>query len=54
MSAATPAQIKEQAQAITTLAEAIAEGKIDGPLYAAAQRLDDMVDTLIAWIGDDR
>jgi hypothetical protein len=51
---ATEAQINEQANAIATLAASIANGTLIGPRYAAAKRLRDMVDTLEAWVGDDR
>lgn len=51
---ATPDQIREQAQAIATLAEAIANGTLVGPRYAATRRLLDMTVTLSHWIGDDR
>lgn len=51
---ATNQQIVEQSQAISRLADAIANDTIVGPKYAAIKRLADMVDTLAAWVGDDR
>lgn len=47
-------QIADLARHIASKAEAIADGTLQGPRYAAVQNLRDSVDTLAAWIGDDR
>jgi hypothetical protein len=44
----------EQARAISTLADSLADGTVIGPRYAAVQRLAEMVKTLEAWTPDDR
>ncbi|QAY06660.1 hypothetical protein SEA_COOKIES_136 [Mycobacterium phage Cookies] len=54
MSEATEVQIAELAAVVAAQAEAIAEGKVVGPRYAAVKRLQGNVETLTAWIGDDR
>jgi hypothetical protein len=51
---ATPQQIVEQARAIEAQAKALADGTVTGPRYAAVKRLQDNIETLAAWIGDDR
>lgn len=51
---ATETQIQELAETIATHATAIAEARVQGPLYAAVRRLEDNVDTLKQWVGDDR
>jgi hypothetical protein len=51
---ATPEQIKELAATIAGQAQAIADGTATGVLYAHVRRLEDNVQTLKAWIGDDR
>lgn len=45
---------REQAEGIATLAQAIADGAVKGPVYAAVARLVDQVNTLKAWTEDDR
>lgn len=50
-SKATPEQIAELARTIETQANAIAEGRVVGPVRAAVSRLVDNVDTLAAWTG---
>lgn len=52
--AATEEQIVELASVIASQAQAIADGMVVGPRHSAAKRLADNVDTLTAWIGDDR
>lgn len=53
--AATEKQIQDLAQAISLQAEALADGSVpEGQRWAAAKRLADNVDTLRAWIEDDR
>jgi hypothetical protein len=51
---ATDDQIKDLAEAIQMQAQAIADDRIVGPRYAVVKRLAENVDTLAAWIGDDR
>jgi hypothetical protein len=54
------AQVKQEiryralAANIAGLAEAIADGAVTGPRYAAVQRLKSNVATLEAWTDDDR
>lgn len=45
---------RDLAATIATQAEAIATGKVTGPMYGAVARLAANVDTLRAWIPDDR
>lgn len=52
--AATEQQITELASAIGGQAHAIAQGTLLGTRYAAAQLLRNNVDTLVAWVRDDR
>lgn len=52
--AATEQQIVELAGTVATQAEAIAQGTVRGPRYAAVARLRENVDTLATWVGDDR
>jgi hypothetical protein len=53
--AATTAQIQELAGAIASQAQAIADGAIPvGMMFAQIQRLASNVDTLKAWVPDDR
>lgn len=47
---ATPEQVTELASAIATQAEAIAEGRVNGPLTAAVHRVRDNADTLLMWV----
>ena len=47
---ATAGQIAELARAIADQAQAIADGRVIGPLPAAAARLTGNVETLAAWI----
>ena len=47
-------QIRDLAQTIANQAQAIADGKVIGPLFPAVKRLADNVDTLAQWIGDNR
>lgn len=54
MATATEEQIQELASAIAEQASAIADGTLTGPRYAAVRRLINNVDTLRAWVGDDR
>lgn len=54
MSNAPEGHIRELADRIATQARAIAEGTLIGPRYAAINRLQDNLDTLAAWVGDDR
>lgn len=51
---ATEHQITELAATIETQAHAIADGSVIGPRYAAVKRLQDNIETLAAWVGDDR
>lgn len=51
---ATDEQRRELANSIAQVAEAITEGRVQGPLYAAVQQLEDMVATLKVWTPDDR
>lgn len=50
----TDQQIQELAAHIATRAEAIASGTLIGPRYAAVRNLQDSINTLAAWVGDDR
>lgn len=53
--AATEKQIREQAQAIANQAQALADGKIGaGQRYALVALLKRNVETLEAWVPDDR
>ena len=52
--AATEKQITELAATVEAQAHAIATGSVVGPRYAAVTRLQDNVDTLRAWVCDDR
>lgn len=52
--AATEDQITDLAQVIANQAEAVATGNVVGPRYSAIKRLQNNVDTLAAWVGDDR
>jgi hypothetical protein len=52
--AATQDQIRELADTIAAQAQAIADGAVTGPLFAAVRRLRSNVDTLEAWCPDDR
>lgn len=47
-------QITELASTIETQANAIAQGTVIGPRYAAVKRLQDNIETLAAWVRDDR
>jgi hypothetical protein len=51
---ATPAQRAELAQTIATQAQALADGTVIGPEYAAWRRVLANVQTLVAWTPDDR
>lgn len=51
---ATEHQITELASAIEAQARAIAHGTVVGPRYSAVKRLQDNIETLAAWVGDDR
>jgi hypothetical protein len=53
---ATEEQITELANAISNQAQALAEGRIKGPRsrYAAIKRMQNNLDTLAQWVGDDR
>lgn len=51
---ATEEQIAELADTCAAQAGAIATGTVVGPRYAAALRLQGNVETLLAWISDDR
>lgn len=51
---ASPQQISELAETCASQAAAIAAGTVLGPRYAAALRLQGNVDTLLAWLDDDR
>ncbi|QIQ63306.1 hypothetical protein SEA_SETTECANDELA_190 [Mycobacterium phage Settecandela] len=51
---ATDAQIREQAAFIAAKAEAIANGTLVGPRYAAIAQLRRSIEILDAWVGDDR
>lgn len=51
---ATDFQIAQLAQHIANRAEAIAQGTLIGPRYAAIKALQDSIDTLAQWVGDDR
>lgn len=44
----------ELAQAIAQQAQAIADGTVQGPVFAAVRRLKANVETLEAWTPDDR
>ena len=46
--------VRELAATIATQADAIAEGRVIGPVHAAVARLTHNVDTLRAWTTDDR
>jgi len=52
--AATEDQITDLAHTIANQAEALATGSVIGPRYAAIRRLQNNVDTLATWVGDDR
>lgn len=52
--AATEDQITDLAHTIANQAEALATGSVVGPRYAAIKRLQNNVDTLATWVGDDR
>ena len=54
MSKATANQVEELARVIADQAAAIADGAVVGPQYAAVLRLRENVDTLAAWVEDDR
>jgi hypothetical protein len=51
---ATEEQITELANAIAIQAEALAVGLSKGPRYAAIKKMQDNLDTLAHWVGDDR
>ena len=52
---ATDEQIRELAQAVANQAQALADGVIPaGQRYAHVRRLAGNVETLSAWVGDDR
>jgi hypothetical protein len=51
---ATEEQITELANAISNQAQALAEGRLKGPRYAAIKRMQNNLDTLAQWVGDDR
>ena len=51
---ASERQITELARAIEAQIAAIADGTVTGPRYAAVARITSNVETLAAWIGDDR
>ncbi|HEY0640268.1 MAG TPA: hypothetical protein VGD67_21775 [Pseudonocardiaceae bacterium] len=51
---ATQEQVTELARAIAAQAQAIADGTVVGPRYAAVRRLAANVDTLQCWTPDDR
>lgn len=53
-SKASEEQIRELAATLADQAQAIADDTIVGPRFAAIKRLQDNVDTLAAWVGDDR
>ena len=50
----TEKQIRELALTIANQAEAIASGTLIGPRYAAILRIQNNLDTLAAYVGDDR
>jgi len=53
--AGTEVQIREQAQVIASQAQALADGMIpEGQRYAQVARLKENIDTLSAWVPDDR
>lgn len=47
-------QIRELAGTVALQAQAIADGKIEGPLHGAVRLLGYNVDTLKTWTADDR
>jgi hypothetical protein len=54
ISKAMDAHVTDLASAIAAQAQAIADGTVIGPVYAAVQRLLANANTLAAWIPDDR
>lgn len=51
---ATETQIRELAATIADQVQAIADGTTTGPRAAAIALISSNLDTLAAWIGDDR
>ncbi len=52
--AATEDQIRDLSSTIAAQAQALADGTVTGPRYAAVLRLSNNVETLAAWVSDDR
>lgn len=47
-------QIRDLAAVIAAQSQAIADGTVTGPLYAAVRRVLANAETLVAWTPDDR
>jgi hypothetical protein len=52
--AATEQQIQQLAQNIINRIEAIRDNTLVGPRYAAIKNVQDSIDCLAVWVGDDR